>query len=113
MILDSGIASVFHMINIAKPGAKPSLSPVKFHESWYGELSFETAPAAPTDSREDTRVDARIRILQNREIRNQDQVNLYPYDEEPRRYRVKRAYHGFDKESGELITDLSLEVIKP
>ena len=84
-----------------------------YHVSWYGELNFETNPAHPTDNREEVRTDTRVRILQNRRINNHDRVELKDIDGETRLYEVTRAYHGADDESGELITDLSLEVIEP
>lgn len=113
MILDRGICTICHTIDTAAPGEAPSLENRPFWESWYGELSFETAPARPTDSREDLRTDARIRVLQNRAITTRDVVTLTAVDGTATTYRVRRAYHGTDTESGEPISDLSLEVIDP
>lgn len=113
MILDKGIATLSHKQNTAAPGGKPLFAPVQYFQSWYGELSFETNPAYPTDRREEVRTDARIRVLQNREISNHDQVDLRPVDGPAHTYEVTRAFHGRDDESGELITDLSLVVIAP
>ena len=84
-----------------------------FFESWYGELSFETSPARPTETRKEIRTDARIRILQNREIKEHDRVALSVYSQDPEHYEIERAYHGRDDESGELITDLSLRKVIP
>ena len=94
---------------------KPAYSDRLFHESYYGELNFETNPAYPTERREEIRTAARIRILQNRTISNHDRVELEPFDgtgsgETLKRYEVSRAWHGEDEESGEAITDLSLEI---
>lgn len=108
MILDSGICSIYRKTNIAAPGGMPVYEDVLICQSWYGYLNFETAPAWPTDRREDVQTDLRIRILQNRAVNNHDVVLL-----EDKRYRVTRAYHGIDNECGEPITDLSLEVIEP
>lgn len=120
MILDSGIASFFHKVNIAENGAKPVFADSKFCEAYFGELSFETNPYYPTERREDIKTDARIRVLQNRNINNHDRVLLNPVqsqnpsvrgavsETEPLYYEVTRAYHGTDDDSGELITDLNL-----
>jgi hypothetical protein len=40
-------------------------------------------------------------------------VELPLPDGTPALYEIRRAYHGRDDESGELITDLSLVVITP
>lgn len=113
MNLDKGICTVYHTANTAAPGAKPVLTETAFFQSWYGELNFETSPARPTDTRKEIRTDARIRILQNREIKEHDRVSLGPYTNDPERYEIERAYHGQDEESGELITDLTLKKVVP
>lgn len=111
MILDSGICKVFRKANVAAPGAKPTFEDRLIHEGWYGELNFETAPANPTPDREEIRTDARVRILQNRRIANHDRVELIDSDGAVVRYEVVRVYHGTDYDSGEAISDISLEVI--
>lgn len=112
MILDQGPAVFYHRQNTADPGAMPSFSEVNYFRSWYGQLSFETSPAWPTEAREEAQIDARIRVLQNLEIKNLDLVALSPEAGAPR-FRVRRAYHGTDDDSGEPITDLSLQRITP
>lgn len=113
MILDSGICRVSHKTNVAGFGEKPRFVDQPFFESWYAELSFETTPAYPTENREETQTDARVRVLQNRQITNHDHVTLSPFRGEIRDFEVTRAYHGRDDESGELISDLSLRLIAP
>lgn len=113
MLLDSGICTIYRKRNVAGPGEKPRFENVAFHQGWYGELSYETAPARPTESREEVRTDARIRVLQNRGINNHDRVELENARGAVTVYEVTRAYHGVDSDSGELITDLSLELIEP
>lgn len=113
MILDKGIARIFRKVNAATDGHMPEYVCVPLHEGWYGELSFETAPARPTDNREEVRTDARVRVLQNRQINNHDVVELHPTGGTMTLYEVTRAFHGTDEDSGELITDLNLEVIEP
>lgn len=113
MILDKGICVISHKVNAAGSGEKPIYVDVDFWRSWYGELSYETAMAWPTDRREEVRTDARVRILQCREITNHDRVTLTPTGQNALHYEVTRAYHGTDDESGELITDLNLEVVRP
>lgn len=111
MILDRGVATFYHKQNTAAQGAKPVFQPVQFYRSWYGELNFETSPANPTERREQVQTDARIRVIQNRQINNHDQVTLGGGD--ATRYEITRAYHGRDDDSGALITDCSLVVIEP
>ena len=114
MILDSGIATVYRKVNVAERGAMPRYNDQQIHCSSYGELSFETSPVSPTERREEIQTDARIRILQNRQITNHDRVMLQSFMAEDRgTYEVIRAYHGSDPDSGELITDLSLQRINP
>ena len=113
MLLDSGICTIYRKRNNAPPGGKPVFVNEKVHEGWYGVLNFETAPARPTGKREEVRADLRIRILQNRSIANHDRVELAARDGSLEVYELTRAYHGYDEDSGELISDLSLEVTEP
>lgn len=113
MILDRGICRIYRQVSTTEPGGKPKSEPVLLHESYYGELDFETSPSRPTEKREETRTAARVRILQHRGIRNQDTAELEHFDgteAKPERYRITRAWHGADDENGEQITDLTLEV---
>ena len=120
MILDKGICTVFREYDTALSGEMPRLGYTVFWKSWYGELSFETRPARPTDGREELRTDARIRIQQNRDIRQRDIVvlkNVDTFGDADHSgvpvYRVTRAWHGQDDDSPALITDLNLEVYTP
>lgn len=120
MILDTGICSVFYATNTNQfTGGKPVRVYTLLFQSWYGELSFETSPARPTEGRRELKTDARIRVHQNRLIRQNDVVVLRQIetmaDRDPSDvlYNVQRAYHGADPDNGELITDLSLEIIQP
>ena len=118
MILDTGICTVYRKTNTASAGGKPTWTDTKIHESYYGELNFETSPSRPTENREEINTAARVRILQNRSIANHDRVKLTKFGAEVRPegtelYEVTRAWHGVDSESGEMITDLTLEVVKP
>ena len=113
MILDKGIATLYHKLNTAGPGEKPVFEDVMYWQSWYGELEFETAPARPTDTREEISHAARVRVLQNRSITNHDRIELAETGGSVTVYEVGRAYHGTDGESGEPISDLTLEVVAP
>lgn len=113
MILDKGICTVYRTTDTAAAGAKPVYRDYPYYESWYGELNFETSPARPTDTRKEIRTDARIRILQNREIKEHDRVRLSVPNSEPGHYEIERAYHGRDDDNGELITDLTLKRVVP
>ena len=113
MILDRGVCRILHKTSTTPKGGKPTATWSVIHESYYGELSFETAPSRPTEKREDTKTAARIRILQNRGIRNDDVAELTPFDGTEAKadyYRIARAWHGDDGDSGEPISDLTLEV---
>ena len=110
MILDKGIATLYHKTDTSGAGEMPAFSDVQFWQSWYGELSFETTPGRPTNVREEVRCDARVRVLQNRAITNHDRVELAETGGPVKTYEVIRAYHGRDDDSGELITDLSLSI---
>ena len=115
MILDRGICRLYRKTSTTPAGGKPTWTLAEYHESYYGELSFETAPSRATERREDTRTDARVRILQCREIRNQDVAALEPFDGtevKTEYYRITRAWHGDDNDSGEPISDLTLELIE-
>ena len=69
MILDKGIFTLFRRTDAAGPGHKPVYDYTLMGKGWYGELDFETAPSRETEGRKALRIDARIRILQRREIR--------------------------------------------
>lgn len=104
MILDRGIAEIFARSNVAPKGEKPVWQEALRFRSWYAELSFETSPVWQTERRLAQKADARIRIAQCRDIRQGDTAHL-----DGRVYAIARAYHGTDEESGEQITDLTLE----
>lgn len=113
MILDRGLCRIYRQRSTTTPGGKPKSEDELIHESYYGELSFETSPARPTEMRSETQTAARIRILQNRAIQKRDVAELIPFDgneTKTEKYRITRAWHGADDESGEMISDLTLEV---
>ena len=119
MILDTGICTVFRETDTSEAGGMPTAGYTLVGSSWYRELSYETAPAWPTDGRKEQRTDDRIRILQNRGIVQNDVVvtemltRFQDKSANAKVYRVTRAYHGLDDDGPTPITDLTLEVIKP
>lgn len=114
MILDSGIAIIYRVANIADPGEMPIEGTAEVYRSYFGELDFETSPARPTPNRKETETALRIRIIQNRKIRNEMRVSLITEDgQTPPIYEITRAFHGTDDESGESITDLNLREVSP
>lgn len=119
MILDKGICTVYRRTEIAEPGRMPRGSYAVMTQSWYGELSYETSPSRPTEGRDEQHTDARIRILQCTKLKKNDLVILRDLQDFEARdsadlvYKITRAYHGRDDQSGELITDLTLEVDTP
>lgn len=113
MILDRGLCRIYRRNSTTEPGGKPKSEDELIFESYYGELSFETGPVRPTEKREETQTAARVRILQNRGIRKEDVAELIPFDgteTKTEKYRIARAWHGTDDQSGEAISDLTLEV---
>ena len=114
MLLKDGIATVYARTDVSGPGEAPRYERAMRTKSLYAELSFETSPADPTKRRRELRTDARIRIKQCREIREEDEVELESFHQDTgaARYRVQRAYHGTDEENGDAISDLTLVEVK-
>lgn len=116
MILDKGICTVFRETDVSLPGEMPTVGYVPIWASWYGELSYETSPVWETDGRKEQKADGRIRILQNRGIRQNDTVvleHLAKFSEKSADapvYRIIRAWHGTDDDGPTEISDLTLEV---
>lgn len=111
MILNDGICSIFGTVDKSRPGGMPEIGYEMKTVCFFGMLDFATTEAWPTDNREAVQTDARIRILQDRSVTNQDIVILeevYEVTDEAKRYEVTRAFHGHDDESGQPITDLTL-----
>lgn len=119
MILDKGICSVFRVTDGAESGEMPSPVLTLLYQSWYGELNFETSPAYPTEGRRELRTDQRVRVLQNREIKENDVAVLLEAAQETDipegtpRYKINRCFHGFDDDGVTPITDMNLEDITP
>lgn len=116
MILDSGICTIFARRNIASPGSMPVYEHTQRGQAWYGLLDFETSPHNPTDERTERETSARIRIHQRRDLHEDDVVILAAVEtveDDARPYKITRAYHGRDDDSGEPITDLTLEEVSP
>lgn len=111
MILNDGVCSIFGAVDKSQPGGMPDIGYEMKTMCFFGFLDFATSEAWPTEGREEVRADARIRVLQDRTITNQDVIILhevYEVAEEAERYEVTRAYHGHDDESGQPISDLTL-----
>jgi|GEM_PF-1456731 len=120
MNLDKGICSVFRKTDISGPGEKPSFTHSLIYQSWYGEMSFETNPARPTENRRELRTDNRVRVLQNRDLKQNDVVVLRDVREfslvNPETdlvYQIQRAYHGMDDDGPTPVTDLTLTEVRP
>ena len=119
MILDSGVCTVFRAQDTALAGDMPTMAYTVLFQSWYGALSFETTPASPTEDRIELETDARVRVLQCRDIRQHDRVILRMLSawnkktDADRVYTVERAYHGTDDDGPTPITDLTLREVRP
>ncbi len=116
MILDKGFCTIFARANTAAAGNMPTLKPSGVrHQSWYGELDFETTPARPTEAQEDVEISARVRVVQCRAISNHDVAVLtseLPPPEGAVQFEIIRAFHGVDSENGQPISDLSLREVQ-
>lgn len=116
MQLDHGICTIYTKKDVSGPGEKPRYERAIKAQSYYGQLSFETSPQWPTQHREETKVAERVRILQCRKIDKDDIAGLIDFtdeEQESRFFKIGRAFHGIDDDSGEMISDLSLEVMEP
>lgn len=119
MILDTGICTIFRKTDTADPGAMPKWSYTPIYSSWYKELSYETSPSWRTEGRKELKADGRIRVHQNRGIRQNDIVVLEQLANFAERsngaavYQIVRAFHGTDDDGPTLISDLTLEVVRP
>ncbi|MBQ8617636.1 MAG: hypothetical protein IJ418_08990 [Clostridia bacterium] len=116
MLLDDGMCTIYTKTDVSGPGEKPRYEKTIKAESYYGRLSFETSPQWPTEHREETKIAERVRILQCRSIRKDDVAELIDFSDATQTaqtYKITRAFHGIDDDSGEEISDLSLEVMKP
>ena len=116
MLLDQGVCTILTKTDVSGPGEKPRYERMIKAQSYFGRLSFETSPQWPTEHREETKIAERVRILQCRGIGKDDVAELLDFSDvtqTPQTYKISRAYHGVDDESGEMISDLSLEVMKP
>lgn len=115
MNLDKGFCTIYAKTNSAAPGKMPVSTPGSIkHQSWYGELNFETVPYQQAKQR-DVEISARVRVLQNRAISTLDIAVLslvLPPAAGSVQYEIVRAFHGVDDDSGEPITDLSLREVQ-
>lgn len=116
MQLDRGIITVYKQTDVSAAGQKPRYTRGDVRaQSYYALLHFETAPRWPTDDREETQIAERVRMRQCRTIAEDDVAVLLDFthtDGAERTYKIVRAYHGTDEDSGEAISDLSLEAYK-
>lgn len=119
MILDTGICTMLRKSDIADPGDIPVPAYTVIGKSWYGVINFETSPAWHTEGRLSQQTDARIRILQDRSLRQHDVCVLMDVnrlaDVPPGVpvYRITRIWHGEDDAGPTKISDLTLEVVQP
>lgn len=119
MILDTGICTMLRKSDIAGPGDLPEAAYAVIGKSWYGTINFETSPTWSTEGRLSQQTDARIRILQDRSLRQHDVVVLMDVNritEVPPGvpvYRITRIWHGEDDRGPTKISDLTLEVVQP
>lgn len=115
MLLDSGIVTFFKNVDTAEPGHMPALVPVVKHKSWYGQLDFVTSPRWATEARKDINVSMKIRVHQNTTLTEHDTAVLADVDtpEGQTVFDVVRIFHTVDNQSGEPVSDVSLEVLEP
>ena len=117
MILDTGICTLFRRTDEAEPGGRPVYGYTRLGQSWYKELDFESSPAWETDGRKSLHTDARIRIIQDRSLRQHDVAVLLDAEtvenipDGTPVYEITRIYHGQDDDGPQMISDLTLEVV--
>ncbi len=117
MLLDNGIASVFREVNTAGVGFKPRYAYQRWHQGYYGLLSYETTPARPTDEQEIAETSLRIRMWRVNGLSNNDMIILGDVEsaekapENLKRYAVTRVYQGED-EAGQEISDITLSEVR-
>ena len=109
MILDTGILTLYHAetTSAVRPGNKPEDGRRAYYTGWYGErvVGYNRFFAAQGVN---TRVDKIARILRPDEaVEGSDTAML----SDGYVYRVTQAQNIHDPESGEDVTDLSLERI--
>lgn len=78
--------------------------------------SFTARPRYLQEEKESTTLAAKIRIIQNRQISTHDIVVLEDAEQVPAsavQYRIVNLYHDTDRENGQPITDIDLEVVQP
>ena len=109
MILDKGMCFIYHVNDSAEAGDMPKPQMTLFCRSYYGELNFDTTSKG-NEFQEDVQINARIRILQNREISTHDVVMLSTNGQNA--FKIIRAFHGIDKDNGQLVSDLSLQEVQ-
>lgn len=107
MILDTGVLTLCHATttNAVRPGNKPEDGREAYYTGWYGErvVGYNRFFAAQGVN---TRVDVIARILRPAEpVRGADTAILA----DGYVYRITQAQNLRDEDSGELVTDLSLE----
>ena len=119
MILDKGIVTLFHAQDVSAPGFMPQQQLTPYFQSWYGEIFMESSPVWPTEGRKELRVDQRVRVLQNRQIRQNDVAVLLPVASAAEipagtpRYSIERVAHAIDDDGPTEISDLTLKEITP
>lgn len=119
MILDDGIVTLFRAADVSQPGFMPVQQLTPYFQSWYGEIFMESSPVWPTEGRKELRVDQRIRVLQNRQIRQNDVAVLLPVASAAEipagtpRYSIERVAHAIDDDGPTEISDLTLKEITP
>lgn len=117
MILDAGRCTIFRRVDISEPGGKPIWGYQRIFQSWYGELSYESSPAKPTEGRKQQQISTRIRVMECRAIAEHDVCVLELIDDFEDRsegalvYEISRVGGYPDDDSPQRITDLSLVVM--
>ena len=106
VILDQGPCEIWDIVQSEPDGEYPREILKNPREAFYGELSFSTFPTFETDYQESVEIDRKIRILRDLSVNRQTAVLVGG-----RQYKVQRVYHGYDEDSGEDISDVSLSKV--
>ena len=112
MLRDTGICTIYRLVDTAEPGGMPTQTLAPIFRGQYGQRSFGGSRRDPTGQRPDTRIDEKIRIQETRYIHAQDVVILADTENTgvlTPAYAIVDYYHDLDEDNGDPITDLYLQ----
>lgn len=107
MLLDSGILTLYKLINTAESGRMPDMKLQKYENAYFGErtVGYNRLYAAKGVNQQ---VDKLVRIWRNEEVEAGDYTILdNPVVDGSKQYRIDAVQHLYD-DDGLKVTDLTL-----